>query len=113
MTSTASAGINSVVTIGDDEFVAATSVETTIEKERIDITGFGDSARKFTMGLTGPREFTVRTYADPEGIVIGTPYTISITIAGDDAITGTATCVSYNSSADIDGAAVHEIGLLM
>tara|TARA_R100000353_G_scaffold121097_2_gene86141 strand:- start:282 stop:623 length:342 start_codon:yes stop_codon:yes gene_type:complete len=113
MTSTASAGINSVVTIDSNEFVAATSIETTIEKERIDITGFGDSSRSFTMGLTGPREFTVRTYADPTGLVVGTSYTISITIAGDDAITGTATCVNYNSSADIDGATVHEIGLLM
>ena len=116
--STASAGINSVVSLTPDggnptEFTAATSVETTIEKERIDITGFGDTGRSFTMGLTGPREFTIRTYADPVSVTVGTAYAFSITIAGDSAITGNATCVSYNSSADIDGAAVHEIGLLV
>ena len=113
MTSTIAAGVNSVVTIDSDTFTAATSVETNIEKERIDVTGFGASARVFVMGLTSAREFTVRTYADPAGLAVGSSYAISIQIAGDSAITGNAVITGFSSSADIDGASVHEITLLL
>ena len=111
--STIAAGVNSIVKIDGDTFTAATSVETNIEKERIDVTGFGASARVYVMGLTSAREFTVRTYADAADAAVGDSKSIEITIAGDDMISGTAVITGYSSSADIDGASVHELTLLM
>mgnify|MGYP003151290601 CR=1 FL=1 len=108
-------GINSTVTINNVSFPAAVSIESTEESERIDVTGFGDSVRTFTMGVLAATEITVRTYADPTGLSVGTQYAnTSIEFGGANGreISGSPTVVSYSSSADVDGATVYEFTLL-
>lgn len=113
--STIQPGINSTVTINNTSFPAAVSIQGTEENERVDVSGFGNTSRTFVMGLKAANEITVRTYADPEDLVVGTAYantTIAFGGSNGREITGTATVVTYSSSADVDGATVYEIGLL-
>ncbi len=112
MTYTTAAAINSTVTIDSDSFTAVTSVERTLEVDRIDVTGFGASARTIIPGLVQPREYTIRTYSDPAGVAVGSSYAYNIQFAGGSAETGTGLVASFTSSADLEGAVVHEITLV-
>ncbi|MCP4854165.1 MAG: hypothetical protein GY903_06705 [Fuerstiella sp.] len=118
--STIQPGVNSTVslTVGSNEhvFAAAVSVDAAEEQERIDVTGFGDSVRSYEYGVKAATEITIRTYADPGNLTVGTALTatdISIGGAtGGRSFSGAATVVSYSSSADVDGATTYEIGIL-
>lgn len=107
-------GVNSTVSLGGDLFEAAVSVDSTEEKERIDITAFGASVRGYAFGVRAATEINIRTYADPGDLSVGDTVTTDIKIGGASGRTfsGNATVVSYSSSADVDGATTHEIGIL-
>ena len=117
MTFAISAGINSTVKITDGssvstEFTATTSVERTQEADRIDVTGFGATSRSTIAGLLSPREYTIRTYSEPAGLAVGVTRAYEITFAGGAAESGSAIVASFSSSADLEGATVHEITLV-
>ena len=112
MTFTVSAGINSTVEINSQSFAATTSLERSREVERVDVTGFGSTSRAFVAGLLGPLEYTVKTYSDPGNLSVGSSYTYQITFAGGSQESGTALVTAFSSSADLEGATVHEITLL-
>tara|TARA_R100000664_G_scaffold19967_1_gene29167 strand:- start:8924 stop:9292 length:369 start_codon:yes stop_codon:yes gene_type:complete len=114
-------GVNSSVSLtptggSATEFSAAVNIDSTEEIERIDVTGFGATSRVFTTGLKAATEVTIRTYADAvDDLAVGdTLSATSIKFGGSSGyeITGAATVVTYSASADVDGAAVYEIGLL-
>jgi len=108
-------GVNSTVSLGGVSFTAAVSVDSTEEKERIDITAFGATVRGYAFGVRAATEITIRTYADPGNLAVGTALSATdIKIGGTNgrSFTGAATVVSYSSSADVDGATTYEIGIL-
>jgi hypothetical protein len=112
-------GVNSTVSLtssaGTHAFAAAVSVDAAEEQERIDVTGFGDTVRSYKYGVRAATEITIRTYADPGDLAVGTALSatdIKIGGASGRSFSGAATVVSYSSSADVDGATTYEIGIL-
>tara|TARA_R100000951_G_scaffold115494_2_gene123756 strand:+ start:131 stop:478 length:348 start_codon:yes stop_codon:yes gene_type:complete len=112
MTFTTAAAINSTVTIDSDSFPAVTSLERSQELDRIDVTGFGSTSRAIIAGLKAPIEYSIRTYSDPAGVAVGASLAYSIQFAGGSSETGTGLITSFGSSADLEGATVHEITLV-
>ncbi|MCP4504954.1 MAG: hypothetical protein GY826_00980 [Fuerstiella sp.] len=113
--STIQPGVNSSVSLGGTSFPAAVSVDSTEEKERIDITAFGATVRGYAFGVRAATEINIRTYADPGDLSVGDSVATDIKIGGATggrSFSGTATVVSYSSSADVDGATTYEIGIL-
>lgn len=108
-------GISSSVTLATVSFNATVSIEGTEEVEKIDVTGFGDVSRVFALGVKAAVEVTVRTYADPGNYSVGDSIaSSSIKFGGATGreLSGACKVITYNSSADVDGATVYEIGLL-